>query len=147
LNYTLASNAHTAASFSVELVPPSARFVVNEAQPKYVLAATVGFHVARHVTFSAVASAASSHEVGFNRTTPSATVRTAYDFGTKTQVSADLGTRIVQLHTVAQSYGDIAVNERLRKNLTFAVGLGTTFNPVSNAKAHYLASGFNLELR
>jgi len=27
------------------------------------------------------------------------------------------------------------------------VGFGTTFNPVGNAKAHYLASGFNFYLK
>ena len=30
--------------------------------------------------------------------------------------------------------------------MTFDAGLGTTFNPISNAKAHYLASGLNYRL-
>jgi hypothetical protein len=70
----------------------------------------------------------------------------AYDSSVATQFSTDIGTRIVTRHSVAQSYGDVAINERIRKNTTFDVGLGTTFNPVSNAKAHYLASGLNFHL-
>jgi hypothetical protein len=147
LNYTFASNARMAASAGVELVPPSSRFVVDQTQPKYMLTATIGYRAASRVTLSATVTGTSSGAVGFNRITPSAAVRLAYDFGAKTQVSWDIGARFVVRHAVAQSYGDIAVNQQLRKNLTFAVGLGTTFNPVSDAKAHYLASGFNLQVK
>ena len=74
-------------------------------------------------------------------------MRLGYDLSPKTQFSCDFGGRIIQRHTVAQSYGDVAINQRLHKDVTIAVGLGTTFNSVSNAKAHYLASGFTLKLR
>ena len=147
LNYTVASNARVAASFGVELLPPSSRFVVDETQSKYVVAATLGYHVTRNATLSGSATATSSRQAGFARITPAAAVRLAYDLGQRTQISADVGARIIQRHAVAQSFCDVAVNERLRKNLTFAVGLGTTFNMVSNAKAHYLASGLNLQLK
>ena len=127
-------------------MPPSSRFNVNESQPRYVIDMTAGFHLMRGVTLSAIATGTSSSNVGFERVNPAAALRLAYDTSARTQISADLGARILVRHGAAQNYGDVAVNERLRRNLTFDVGLGTTFNPVSNAKAHYLASGFNLHL-
>jgi hypothetical protein len=134
LNYTALTNARLAAAFGAEVLPPSSRFTVNEAQPRYVVDFAMGYHLLPHATLSAIATGSSSRQVGFNQVSPSAAVRMAYD------------SSVVTRHSVAQSYGDVAVNERLRKNTTFTIGLGTTFNPVSNAKAHYLASGLNLHL-
>jgi hypothetical protein len=111
-----------------------------------VLDFTVGYHLLPRATLSAIATGSSSRQVGFNQISPAAAVRMAYDSSVATQFSTDIGTRIVTRHSVAQSYGDVAINERIRKNTTFDVGLGTTFNPVSNAKAHYLASGLNFHL-
>jgi hypothetical protein len=146
LNYTFVADARLASAIGFELVPPSSRFNVNESQPRYVIDMTAGFHLMRGVTLSAIATGTSSSNVGFERVNPAAALRLAYDTSARTQISADLGARILVRHGAAQNYGDVAVNERLRRNLTFDVGLGTTFNPVSNAKAHYLASGFNLHL-
>jgi hypothetical protein len=146
LNYTALTNARLAAAFGAEVLPPSSRFTVNQAQPRYVVDFTVGYHLLPRATLSAIATGSSSRQVGFNQVSPAAAVRMAYDSSVATQFSTDLGTRVVTRHSVAQSYGDVAVNERLRKNTTFTVGLGTTFNPVSNAKAHYLASGLNFHL-
>jgi hypothetical protein len=143
LNYTAVANARLAAAFGAEVLPPSSRFTVNESQPRYVLDFTAGYHLLPRATLSGLATGSSSRQVGFNQVSPSATLRFAYDSSLATQFSTDLGTRVVTRHSVAQSFGDVAVNERLHKNTTFAVGLGTTFNPVSNAKAHYLASGLN----
>ena len=74
------------------------------------------------------------------------TARAAYDLRPDVQLSTDLGTRIVTRHAVAQSFGDFAVTRRFDRHLSFTVGLGTTFNAVNDAKAHYLASGFNYRL-
>jgi hypothetical protein len=146
LNYTALTNARVAAAFGAEVLPPSSRFTVNQAQPRYIVDFTVGYHLLPRATLSAIATGSSSRQVGFNQVSPAAAVRMAYDSSVATQFSTDLGTRVVTRHSVAQSYGDVALNERLRKNTTFTVGLGTTFNPVSNAKAHYLASGLNFHL-
>ena len=145
-NYTVASSSRMAAAIGVEALPPNSRFSVSETQARYVLDMTAGFRLTTHSTLSAIATGASSLSVGLQRIDPAAAVRYAYDTSSTTQVSTDVGERIVARHAVAQSYGDIAINQRLRKNITFDVGLGTTFNMVSNAKAHYLASGFNLHL-
>jgi len=98
-------------------------------------------------TLSAIATGSSSSQVGFQRIFPAAALRAAYDTSSVFQVSTDFGTRFIARHSVSQSYGDVSVNQRLRKNLTFAVGAGTAFNPVSNEKAHYLASGFSFRIR
>ncbi len=134
LSYTAVSNARLAAAFGAEVMPPSSRFTVNETQPRYVIDFTVGYHVLPRATLSAIATGSSSRQVGFNQVNPAAAIRMAYDSSVATQFSTDVGARVVTRHSVAQSYGDVAVSERLRKNMTFAVGLGTTFNPVSNAK-------------
>jgi hypothetical protein len=147
LNYTLASNARMASGFGVEIVPPSSRFQVDERQPKYIFDFTLGYKVGRRATVSAIATGASSHIVGFGRIAPAAAVRFAYDAGQRTQISTDIGARVVARGNVTQGYSDISLNEVLRKNLTWGVGLGTTFNPVGNAKAHYLASGFNFHVK
>jgi hypothetical protein len=146
LNYTFLADGRTAAGAGVEMVPPDSRFATTMSQPKYVLDLTAGYHAGDRATFSAIATGASSRNVGFERIFPSVALRTAYDTSTATQISTDFGERIVARHSTAQSFGDVAVNERLRKNLHVAVGLGTTFNAVSNAKAHYLASGFDVTL-
>jgi hypothetical protein len=146
LNYTFVTDARLASAVGLELVPPGSRFNVSDSQPRYVIDMTAGFHLTRSMTVSAIATGTSSKNVGFERVNPAAALRVAYYSSARTQLSADLGTRILVRHGAAQNYGDVAVNERLRKNVTFSVGLGTTFNPVSDAKAHYLASGFNFHL-
>jgi hypothetical protein len=147
LNYTLKSDAHMASAFRVEMVPPSSRFQVDERQPKYIFDFTIGFKVGRRGTLSGIATGSSSHLVGFGRIAPGAAVRVAYEAGHRTQISTDIGARVVARGNVTQGYGDVAINELLRKNVTWSVGLGTTFNPVHDAKAHYLASGFNFHLK
>lgn len=147
LSYTFASNASFAAAFGAEAVPPSSRFTVNGAQPQYVLDVTSGWQLSPRATLSAIATGTSSRQVGFERVFPAAALRAAYGTSSTTQVTTDLGTRFIARRAAAQSYGDVSVNERLRKNMTFAVGAGTTFNPVSNQKAHYLASGFSFRIK
>ena len=144
LNYTAVAGPRLAVGFGAEFVPPASLYAVTQAQPKYVFDATAGYRLSRRATLSALATGASSHSVGFQRIFPSLAVRESYDVSATTQISTDLGARIVTRHERAQSFGDVAVNERLRKNLEFSVGLGTAFNPILDAKAHYLASGFNL---
>jgi hypothetical protein len=147
LNYTFAADSTLAAAVGVEAVPPGSRFSVNQAQPRYVIDLTGGYHFSARGTVSAIASASSSREVGFNRTFPAAALRVAYDTTSATQVSTDVGMRFIARHAAAQSYGDVSLNQRLRPYVSFALGIGTTFNPVSNQKAHYLASGFNFRIK
>ena len=145
-NYTFLSGGRSAAGVGLEMVPPNSRFATTQVQPKYVFDLSGGYRLNARASVSAIATGASSHSVGFQRIFPSLAIRTSYGTSATTQISTDLGERVVARHAAAQSFGDVAVNERLRKDLHFSVGLGTTFNPVSNAKAHYLASGFDLQI-
>lgn len=147
MNYTIATTSRSAFGVGVEVVPQSSRFNVDERQPKYVFDFTFGTRVGARATVSALVSGSSSHLVGFGRIAPSATMRVAYDIGKRSQIMTDVGARVVARGTVAQGFGDISLNEVLRKNITWSIGLGTTFNPVGNAKAHYLASGFNFHFK
>lgn len=147
-NYTLASNVRSASGFGVEMQPPSSRFNVDERQPKYIFDYTFSENVGRRGTLSAMVSGSSSHLVGFGRIAPAAAVRYAYDASARTQISTDVGARVVARGARAQMYSDVALNQRLRKNITYTFGLGTTFNGMINAgKAHYMASGFNFHLK
>lgn len=146
INYTAISGTRFVAGFGAEMVPPGSRFAVTPAQPKFVFDATASYRVNSRATVSAIATGASSRSVGFQRILPSLTVRESYATSATTEISADIGARVVTRYQRAQSFADIAVNELLRKHVNFSVGIGTTFNPVSDAKAHYLASGFNVRV-
>jgi len=147
LSYTFASSAAFAAAFGAEAVPPSSRFTVDQAQPRYVFDFSGGFRLTPRATLSAIATGSSSRQVGFERIFPAATLRAAYDTSAVTQVSTDIGTRFIARHAAAQTYGDVSVSERLHKNASLAIGAGTTFNPVTNEKAHYVASGFSFRIK
>jgi hypothetical protein len=147
-NYTVASSATVASGFGVEVQPPSSLFNVNERQPKYIFDFTVGYHIGARTTISAIATVASSHSEGFGRFTPAAAVRTAYDANARTQISTDLGERVVARRDRAQAFSDVALNEKLHKDIAYTLGLGTTFNGFAGVgKAHYLATGFNFRLK
>lgn len=147
LNYNVLATSRMALGIGSELVPQSSRFTVNAHQPRYVADFNLGYRVGDRTTISALADGASSQSVGFNRIAPAATLRVAYDSGPSTQLSTDFGSRLVARNANLQKYADVALNERVRKNITYSVGLGTTFNPVGNEKTHYLASGFDFHLR
>ncbi|MGA2392381.1 MAG: hypothetical protein ABSH03_03400 [Candidatus Lustribacter sp.] len=50
LNYTFAASAAFAAAFGAEAVPPSSRFTVDQAQPRYVLDVTGGVQLMSRAT-------------------------------------------------------------------------------------------------
>lgn len=148
LNYTIASNARSASGFGVETQPPSSRFNVDERQPKYAFDYSYSYNIGRRGSMSAIAFASSSHLVGFGRIAPAAALRYAYDASARTQISTDIGARVVARGARAQAYTDLALKQRLRENISYTFGLGTTFNGMIGAgKAHYMASGFNFHLR
>jgi hypothetical protein len=111
------------------------------------LSLTSAHQVGRRSTLGAFLSAISSGRVGFTQVLPTLAVRGGYDATATTQITTDIGTRLVSRRSVAQSFGDVGVNQRLHGNLLFTVGVGTSFNAVANAKAHYLASGFTYRFR
>ena len=146
LNYLLSQSGHGALALQAEVLPPTWRFAPSHGQARYVLGLTSDYQLTHRMSVGFAASGISSGTVGFDRILPSLSVRTAYDAGAGTQIATDVGSRLVTRRSVAQSFGDISVTQRLKKRVFFSAGLGTTFNAVSNAKAHYLSSGFNFRL-
>ncbi len=146
LDYTVAQNDRLALALGVERLPPISDFATTAAQAKYALDVSSGYRLTPKVTLQAFASGASSSRSGFNQVYPSVAIGAAYTLSMATQLSVGLGTRQLARRSTAQSFGNVAADQRLSKRVVFNIGLGTTFNPVSNAKAHYLASGFNYRL-
>jgi hypothetical protein len=140
--YTLAQSANGAIGILAQVAPPTSRFAPAQTQPHYMLSATSAYRISRRSTLGAFVSGVSSGRAGFTQILPTLAVRGGFDASAATELTTDLGTRLVTRRGVAQSFGDIGVNQRLHGNLLFTVGVGTSFNAVSNAKAHYLASGF-----
>jgi hypothetical protein len=143
IDYTFLQTRRLVIALQSEVLPPGTPWVPSQSQPKYQLGLASDFQITSRFAVGVTATGRSSGAVGFERILPGLGVRTAFDLSPVTQVVTDLGTRITDRHLVAQSIGDIAVNERLSKNVLFNVGLGTSFNAVGNAKVHYLASGMS----
>jgi hypothetical protein len=147
-NYTLAATTNTASGLGVEVQPPNSLFNVNDRQSKFIFDYTFAYRVSRRVSLSAIATGASSHIVGFGVFTPAAAIRGAFDADARTQISTDLGERLVAHGMRGQSFSDLALHRKLRKNITYTLGVGSTFNGFTSiGKAHYLASGFNFRLK
>jgi hypothetical protein len=147
IGYTAAQSATDAIGILAQVLPPTSRFAPSQTQPRYMLSLTSAHQVGRRSTLGAFLSAISSGRVGFTQVLPTLAVRGGYDATATTQITTDIGTRLVSRRSVAQSFGDVGVNQRLHGNLLFTVGVGTSFNAVANAKAHYLASGFTYRFR
>jgi hypothetical protein len=148
LDYTLTSTTNTASGLGLEVQPPSSLFNVNERQSKYIFDYTFGYRLTNRVTLSAIATGASSHIAGFALFTPAAAIRGAFDADPRTEISTDLGERFVAHGGHAQSFSDLALNQKLHKNINYTLGLGTTFNGFTSVgKAHYIATGFNFDLK
>lgn len=142
LRYTLRQTDRFAVALLGETLPPMSRFSPNHVQSKYLFGLTAEYVVNPKLALGFATNGTSSSRVGFQRILLSATTRAAYNVTPVTQISADLGTGVVSKRMVWQTFGDISVNQALRDNLAFNVGVGSAFNAVSNVKAHYLASGF-----
>lgn len=146
LNYTFAENDRLAMALGAERLPPISHFATTQSQAKYALDMTSGYRLTPRVTLQAFASGASSSKSGLAQVYPSAAFGAAYGFAPATQFSLDVGARAIARRANLQSFGTISADQRLSKKMTVDVGLGTAFNQISNAKAHYLASGLNYRL-
>jgi hypothetical protein len=145
-SYTFAESDRLAVALGAEQLPPISRFATTQTQPKYGLDLSSGYRLTPRVTLQAFADDSSSSKSGFQREFPSAALGAAYGLSWATQVSVDVGTRAVARRANLQNFGNVTADQRISKKMTFDAGLGTTFNPISNAKAHYLASGLNYRL-
>jgi hypothetical protein len=144
LRYTVAQSQRFGLAVLAESMPPLSPFSPpTQTQSKYLFGMTAEYVVSPKVALGLTATATSSGTAGFERILPTSTAKIAYNVTPKTQISTDLGLQETMFGGHAQSFGSIMLDQRLSKHVNFNVGLGTAFNPVANAKAHYLASGFN----
>ena len=143
IDNTLLQSRRAVVTLQSEVLPPGVPWAPSQSQPRYVLGLASDYQVNPRLTVGVAADGRSSGSVGFERVLPGLTVRTAFDATPATQIVTDIGTRIAGRREVAQSAGNVAVNQRLSGHVLFDVGLGTSFNAVANTKVHYLASGMS----
>jgi len=145
-NYTLGESERLAWSAEAGVVPPASFYNTTETQPKYSLGLVSAYHLTRRVTFKAQLAAATSHSAGFGTVLPTTALGADLATDSSTRFSLDLGNRAVTRRAAEQSFGDISVKHLIFRKFAVNVGLGTAFNSVDNAKAHYLSSGLSFRL-
>ena len=146
LRYTAAQSDRMAIAIVTEVQPPGFQLSPNHAQSRYVFGLTSEYEITTRLNLGFTSLGTASGKAGVVRVLPSGAFTADYSLSTATQLSTDLGTRILARRSPAQSFADVAVSEMLSKNLAFKLGVGTTFNSNSNTKPHYLAAGFNYRL-
>lgn len=143
--YTMAEGDRFGVALEAESAPPMSRFSPNQTQPKYRLGVNAEYALNPKLALGFSANGTSSGTIGFTRVLPTMTAKVGYYVTPRTQVLADVGSLLVAARSRAQSFGDFSIEQSLSRNVVFNVGLGTTFDPVLNEKAHYLASGFTFK--
>jgi hypothetical protein len=146
VDYTFVETGRAAVAIGTEVLPPISQFATSQTQSKYALELTSGYRLTQAVTVNASLAGESSRTVGFQRIDPLTMLGMAYQLNLRTQLSTSVGTRTFGRVATPQQFGNVGLNELLRRNVSFNIGLGTTFNAISNAKAHYLASGLDVKI-
>ena len=142
LRFAALTSQRLAVAVATDVLPPMSRFSPNQTQSRYVFGVTSAYELTPRFAMGFATSGASSGSVGFARLLPAQIFKASYAIGSRTAITADLGSREPARRT-PQSFGDIAVNESLNTHVAVKIGVGTTFNSAMNSKAHYLATGFN----
>ncbi len=142
--FSAVDSGRLAISIGAEVEPPVNQYSPHrELQPKYSLDATWLYQVTPRFALTGLVGASTSRKVGLAHVFPGATVGAKIHADHLTDVSFDVGSRFIARQAQAQAFGDVSVERLLSRRLSFAVGLGTSFNPVVETKSHYLAAGFN----
>lgn len=143
VRYGLVQSERFALSAGLAVIPPASFYTPDETQSKYQAELLAGYRLSSRITLKGDARAATSHTVGVGRVFPSQTIGADIALDRSTTITPDVGERSVAARAQPQSFGDLSLKRVLNRKLLFNVGLGTTFNPVAHAKAHYLSSGFS----
>lgn len=141
LDYTFAQSARAAWGAGLAVIPPASLYAPSETQPKYQLDVTTKYRLSRKFALKGTIDGSSSHSTGFGTILPGTAVGGELASGSRTLFSADLGERLVTHRASAQSFADFSLTRMLDRKLAWNVGVGTAFNPVADAKAHYLSTG------
>jgi hypothetical protein len=145
LNYTFAELSRADFSLRTEESPPASRFTPSQAQSKTSVDFTSGYRLSDRFALSTLFGETDGHTVAGMQSTqrwfPMSALGIGFMMDPHTQISTDFGSRTIMRRASVQSFGDISAARRLSQNMALNLGLGTTFNPMAGAKAHYLAFG------
>ncbi len=139
--YTFAQTVGSAWAAGINVVPPASLYAPSESQPKYQLDLTTQSRLSRSIALTSTVAAQTSHSAGFGTILPTAALGAEFTPVARTMLSADVGTRLVTRRSASQSFADLSLAQLLGRKVAWTIGLGTAFNPVANAKPHYLSTG------
>jgi len=125
-------------------VPPASVYAPSETQAKFQLDVDSAYQLTPNLTIDARSQGATSHTAGIGRILPEQDLGADISLSKSTVIAPDLGLRSVTARAHAQSFGDLCVKHLLSRCIMFDAGIGTTFDQVDHAKAHYLAAGLSL---
>jgi hypothetical protein len=145
LEYDLADLSRSSIGIGVAERPPLSLYATKTTQPIFALDSTAFYRLSQIFTLDGYAAGAMTNVRGTSRLLPTLDLGLGYAVASNTQISTGIGSRALAFHNRSQTFGDVSVSRVLRKNLALDTGLGTTFNPVSNAKAHYLSAGLDFK--
>ncbi len=145
VSYDFVDLSRTSLGIGVAERPPLSLYSTKSAQPSFALDSTAFYRLSQIISLSGYAAGAMTNVRGVSRLLPTVDVGIGYAIAQDTQISTGIGSRALAFHNRSQTFGDLSVSRVLRKNLALDTGLGTTFNPVSNAKAHYLSAGLDFK--
>jgi len=141
LRYMLMQNTRIAWSVGFGAVPPISAYATDPTQAKYLLTMTDAYRLTRRIVVKAEIAATTAHAAGFGTLLPVTALGVDFTPATNTRLSVDIGSRLVGRRAGAQSFSDIGISHVVFRRFVINAGLGTAFNSVSNAKAHYLSTG------
>jgi hypothetical protein len=144
LKYQFAQSSNAALEIGAEDRPPLSPFTTNTTQGAYGLDVASLYRLSGSVAVDGSVTGLVTRIRGSERMLPTMNLGISYDVAPTTQVATDLGSRTLARFGRTQKFGDVTVTHVLHKNLALDTGLGTAFNAMSNAKAHYLSAGLDI---
>jgi len=144
LKYELAASSNAALKIGLEDRPPLSPFTTTTTQAAYALSMASLYRVSESVVFDGSVTGLATRIRGSERMLPTMNFGVSYNVAPSTEVATDLGSRALARFGRVQKFGDLSVTHVLHKNVAFDTGLGTAFNAMSNAKAHYLSAGLDI---
>jgi hypothetical protein len=145
LRYGFARMERVAFTAVIAVVPPASMYAPSETQPKYRLDITSAYQLGSSLTITGRSQGSTSHTAGVGRILPEQIVGADVAVGKSTVPSPDIGVRSVAARAHSQSFGDLCIKRLLYRKLMFDAGIGTAFNPVDHAKAHYISAGLSFQ--
>jgi hypothetical protein len=145
IRYRLFQTPRIALGVGFAVAPPASLYAPSETQPKYLLDINSGYQLTPGLTIKGMLQESTSHTPGVARILPAQALGADFALSRSTVVSPDIGLRSVTALARPQSFGDLCVKRSLDRKLMFDMGLGTAFNPVAHAKAHYLSAGLSFK--